>query len=54
MFIVYLILTFGILIKTISYGIYEYKQMENKVGGILVISLAIFAFVFSNVLFYCY
>lgn len=35
-------------VKTISYGIFELKENNNKSGFILVIALAIFAVVFTN------
>lgn len=54
MFFLYLIVSFGILIKTISYGIYEYKEKENKVGGAIVFLLALSSFIFSNVFFFYY
>ena len=35
-----------ILFKAIGYGIYEIKQMENKSGGICVISFSILVVIF--------
>lgn len=50
----YLISSLVVCIKTISYGIFEWKQKENKAGGAIVIAIALFAFVFSNLMFYHY
>lgn len=40
-----LILSIIIFIKTTSYGIYELKENENKVGGITVIAIATLALI---------
>ena len=46
--IVFFIITFYILLRTIAYGLYEIKNKNNKVGGICVILLTIFSVIFSN------
>lgn len=38
-----------ILIKKISYGIYEIKEKENKTGGITVIVFSTLVVIFANV-----
>ena len=47
-----LILSIIIFIKTTSYGIYELKDLKNKVGGIVVISIAVISLVLPNVVVY--
>ncbi len=42
-----ILLSLIIFIKTISYGLYEIKS-NNKSGGITVLVVATFTFVFSN------
>ena len=48
--IIFLVATFYILLKTIGYGIYEFKEKNNKSGGISVILLSIFSVVLSNIM----
>lgn len=38
-----------ILIKKISYGIYEIKEKENKTGGITVIVFSCLVVIFANI-----
>ena len=49
-FIVFLITTIYILLKTIGYAIYEMKECNNKVGGIVVISFSTTVVVFVNIM----
>ena len=46
----FIILTAFILIKTISYGLYEINNQDNKSGGISVILFSIFVIIFANVI----
>lgn len=46
----FIAITFFILIKTISYGLYEIKKQNNKNGGIAVIAFAIIVVIFANVI----
>ena len=48
--IIFLILTLYILLKTIGYAIYEMKECNNKVGGIVVISFSTAVVIFSNIM----
>ena len=48
-FIVFLIFTLYILLKTIGYAIYEIKEQNNKIGGIVIISFSILVVIFINV-----
>ena len=48
--IIFLILTLYILLKTIGYAIYEMKECDNKVGGIVVISFSTAVVIFVNII----
>ena len=48
--IIFLILTLYILLKTIGYAIYEIKEFNNKVGGIVIISFSTAVVIFANVM----
>ena len=48
--IIFLILTLYILLKAIGYAIYEIKECNNKVGGIVVISFSTTVVVFVNIM----
>ncbi len=50
--IIFLIFTLYILLRCIAYGIYEIKEENNKLGGILFIITGIVAVIFSNVLMF--
>jgi len=47
--IVIIILSLFICIKTISYGIYEFKENNNHFGGIFVIVFAIISSILPNI-----
>ena len=51
-FIVFLIFTLYILLKTIGYAIYEIKEQNNKIGGIVVISFSTLVVIFVNVMMF--
>lgn len=46
----FIVVTIFILIKTISYGLYEIKTQDNKSGGIAVICFSIIVVVFANII----
>ncbi len=48
--LVFLLTTLFILIKTISYGIYEIKCEKNKPGGYSVITFSTMVIFFVNVI----
>ena len=50
--IIILILTVFVFIKTVGYGIFEYKSNNNKVSAIIIYVLAVIALVAPNVLIY--
>lgn len=47
---IFIVVTIFILIKTISYGLYEIKTQDNKSGGIAVICFSIIVVVFANII----
>ena len=47
-----LILSFLVLIKTISYGIYEIKTNSNIIAGITIIIIAAISSILPNVIIY--
>ena len=47
-----LILSIIIFIKTTSYGLYEFKENNNKSGGIIVIGIATLSLFLPNVVVY--
>lgn len=49
-FIVFLIITIYILLKAIGYAIYEIKELNNKIGGIVVISFSTLVVFFVNIM----
>ena len=49
---VFFAVTLYILINSIFYGVYIYKTDNNKYGGIAIITLSTFTFVFCNVMIY--
>lgn len=49
MSIIISILSIWVFTKTLSYGILEIKEYNNKFGGISVIVLAIFTIIFCNI-----
>lgn len=49
-FIIFLIITLYILLKTIGYAIYEIKEQNNKIGGIVIISFSILVVIFVNIM----
>lgn len=49
---VIVVLSIYMILKTVSYGIYEIKNNENKAGGIVVIAVSILAAVLCDVIVY--
>ena len=49
-FIIFLITTIYILLKAIGYAIYEIKEFNNKVGGIVIISFYKDVVIFANIM----
>lgn len=46
----FLVITIFILLKVVGYAIYEIHQLNNKVGGITIISFSILVVVFANIM----
>ena len=47
--ITFLLLSIYVLVKSISYGVYEINSEENKFGGHLVIWITVFIVIFDNI-----
>lgn len=47
---IFLLTSIYILIKVIFFGIYEIKDLKNKVGGYITISLSVLIVIFSNIM----
>lgn len=52
MFYFLLILSLFVLVRTLSYGYYEWKQEENKMAGIVILVLGIIEFIVANIVFF--
>lgn len=48
--ILFFIISIFIFLKTVSYGIYEFKNNKNKFGGTLITILAFVTIVFFNIM----
>ena len=47
--ITFLLLSIYVLVKSISYGVYEITSEKNKFGGHLVIWVTVFIVIFDNI-----
>ena len=50
--VLFFIISILIFLKTISYGIYEFKNNQNRFGGILIFIISIIMVIFSNIMVY--
>lgn len=50
--IVIIVLSIYMVLKTVSYGIYEIKNNENKSGGIAVICVSLLSAILCDVIVY--
>ena len=50
MYVLFFILSIWIFVRTISYGIYEIKQEKNKLGGTIVLLLALVSLIFPIIM----
>lgn len=48
--LIFLVITIFILLKVIGYAIYEIKELNNKAGGIIIISFSTLVVIFANVM----
>jgi hypothetical protein len=46
------ILSIYVFIKTISYGLFEFKEQNNKASGIIIYVLAVIVLIAPNILIY--
>lgn len=51
---IFSIFSLYVLVRTCSYGIYEFKEEHNKIGGIFVILFTISSVIFSNIMVWQY
>jgi hypothetical protein len=47
-----ILLTIYIFLKTIYYGIYEYKDNNNKLAGIFIIIFSFVSLILPNIMIY--
>ncbi|MGN1297778.1 MAG: hypothetical protein ACI4VH_05065 [Clostridia bacterium] len=48
--LIFLLISVFILLKAVGYAIYEIKELNNKVGGITIISFSILVVIFANII----
>lgn len=46
--LIILLLTIWVFMKTISYGVYEYKENQNKFGGVIIFVLSTISLLLPN------
>lgn len=47
--LIFLLISIFILLKAIGYAIYEMKELNNKAGGIAIISFSTLVVIFANI-----
>lgn len=52
MFFIILFLSLIVLVKTISFGLYELKKNNNIIAGISIIIIAVFCTILPNIVIY--
>lgn len=52
MYILVIILSIIIFIKSISYAVFEIKQNSNKIGGITIIAISVISLILPTVMVY--
>lgn len=50
--LIFLLITLYVLFKVIGYAIYEIKELNNRMGGIVVITFSIIVVIFSNIMMF--
>ena len=48
--LIFLVITIFILLKVIGYALYEIKELNNKAGGITIISFSTLVVIFANIM----
>lgn len=46
----FLLITIFVLLRTIGFAVYEIKELDNKVGGVVVICFSILVVIFVNIM----
>lgn len=52
--IIFFFVTLFICLKAIGYGLYEFKENNNKIAGVFIIIFAIVSTTFSNIMMKIY
>lgn len=52
--VLFLMISLYILLKAIGYALYEINTINNKAGGIVVITFSVLVVIFSNVMIWMY
>ncbi len=52
--ILFLLISLYILLKTIGYALYEINTLNNKTGGIVIITFSILVVIYSNIVVWLY
>lgn len=52
MYILVVILSIIIFIKTLSYGIFEIKKNSNKLGGFTIIAISVISLILPTIMLY--
>ena len=48
--LIFLVITIFILLKVIGYALYEIKELNNKAGGITIISFSSLVVIITNIM----
>lgn len=48
--LIFFLTSLYVLLKVIGFAIYEIKEMNNKVSGIVIISFSILVVIFANIM----
>ena len=48
--LIFLVITIFILLKVFGYAIYEIKELNNKSGGIIIISFSTLVVILANIM----
>lgn len=48
--LIFMVISIFILLKAIGYALYEIKELNNKAGGITIISFSVLVVIFANIM----
>lgn len=48
--LIFFITSLYVLFKVIGFAIYEIKEMNNKISGLVIISFSVFVVIFANIM----